>query len=368
MRIQDASPLPPKKWAVLVYSAADNNLKVDLLNDADEIEQVGSDATTDLVVQLDEGGSTGAWRMHLQPDASKGLKSPVVGRLGSVDMAAPATLADMIEWGVKTFPAEHYMVVLADHGDGWKGAAEDDSHQGWMSLEEIQAGLRMARERTGVRPDILGFDACNMAGLEVGYQLREEAGIMIASEKTESAEGWPYTPWLRPQALQAMKSMMKVEGTPGDVARALIRACAGAQDQIETLSATDLEKIGLVADSVKGLSQAVTATGTSAETLKKLASATQSFEGHKDLYDFCDRLVQSASVTDPALKKAATEVMESMDKVILAEQHAPAHRGAHGLTLEIPTYRPTGAAYDKLELSRFSGWPAAQQKICGTRA
>ncbi len=360
--------MPAKKWAVLVYSAADNNLKADLVDDADEIERVGSDATTDLVVQLDEGGTTGAWRRHLQADSSQGLKSPVLARLGSVDMAAPETLADMIEWGVKTFPAEHYMVVIADHGDGWKGVAEDDSHQGWMSLDEIQAGLRMARERTGVRPDILGFDACNMAGLEVGYQLRDEAGIMIASEKTESSEGWPYTPWLRPQALQAMKSMMKVEGTPQDVARAVVRAAAGAQGQIETLSAMDLTKIGLVADSVKGLSQAVTATETPSETLKKMASATQTFEGHKDLYDFCERLVQSPSVTDPTLKKAATEVMESMPKVILAEQHAPVHRGAHGLTMEIPTYRPTGAAYNKLELSQFSNWPAAQQKICGPRA
>ena len=41
---------------------------------------------------------------------------------------------------------------------------------------------------------------------------------------------------------------------------------------------------------------------------------------------------------------------------------------AHGLTLEIPSRRPTGGDYEKLELSQFTGWPAAQRKICGVQA
>lgn len=370
MRIQNDLPTPPtpKQWTVLVYSAADNDLKAYMVDDVDEMERVGSDAMTDLVVQLDHGGKVGAERLHLQPDQKAGLNSPVVGRLGSVNMSAPATLADMVEWGVKSFPAEHYMVVISDHGDGWNGAVADDSHNGWMSLEDIQSGLRTARERTGVRLDILGFDACNMASLEVGYQLREEASVLIASEKTESSEGWPYTPWLGPKTLRAMQALMKVEGTPQDVARAVVKAASGAQDQIETLSATDLDEMEPVADALKGFAEAILATPTSSTVLKSLASSTQSFEGYKDLYDFCERVAQSDKVADQDLKDSAGQLMEVLGKAVFAEQHSDDHPGAHGLTLEIPSRRPTGGDYEKLELSQFTGWPAAQRKICGVQA
>ena len=121
--------------------------------------------------------------------------------------------------------------------------------------------------------------------------------------------------------------------------------------------------MGPVAEAVKGLAQKVTATDTPSAVLKKLAGTTQDFEGHKDLVDFCKRVVASGDVKDEALKKAAGQVMEAVGKAVFAEQHSTAHPGATGLTLEIPTYSTPGSAYNKLELSQFTGWPAAQQKI-----
>ena len=241
MNIQNTPTTPLKKWTILNYSAADNNLKAYMMDDVDEMERVGSDSTTDLLVQQDQGGKVGAMRLHLQADAKPGINSPVVQKMGSINMSAPSTLADFVEWGIKNYPAEHYMVVIADHGDGWKGAVQDLSHNGWMSLEDIQTGLRTARERTGVTPDILGFDACNMAATEVAYQLRDEASVLIASEKTEGGGGWPYSPWLGPKTLNAMRTMLEVDGTPQEVAQSIVRAATNRQEDIETLSATDLK-------------------------------------------------------------------------------------------------------------------------------
>ena len=44
---------------------------------------------------------------------------------GELNMGDPQTLADFINWAKTTYPAEHYALIIVDHGTGISGVAED---------------------------------------------------------------------------------------------------------------------------------------------------------------------------------------------------------------------------------------------------
>lgn len=365
-------PQEKKKWTILQYSAADNNLESFMLDDIDEMEKVGSDANTNLVVQVDTGKQMR--RILLQPDANKGIASPSVEEGGPINMSDPRTLADFVEWGVKTYPAEHYMLIISDHGDGYKGACQDSSHGGWMSLKEIHQGLADAEAKTGVKLDILGFDACNMASTEVAYELRDRANFMIASEKTEGGAGWTYDQWLAggqrnswfsktgAASVQAQLSK-RVDATPEELAKSLVAGSSTYNDCIQTLSATDLTKMGQVKDSLEEFSKAILATDTSVWKLKRVTWGTQSFEGHKDAYHFAERIANHDGIKDQRLKTAASGLVQSLDAAVIEEQHHPSQEGAHGLTLEVPAFWAPGGEYKELSLQKDTHWAAAQKQL-----
>ena len=39
-------------------------------------------------------------------------------------MADKQTLIDFVTWGVKTYTADHYILILSDHGTGWPGGLD----------------------------------------------------------------------------------------------------------------------------------------------------------------------------------------------------------------------------------------------------
>lgn len=365
-------PAEKKKWTILQYSAADNNLKSFMVDDIDEMEKVGSDANTNLVVQVDTGRQMR--RILLQPDANKGIASPSIEETGAVDMGDPRTLAEFVEWGVKNFPAEHYMLVISDHGDNYKGACEDVSASSWMSLREIHQGLADAEAKTGVKLDILGFDACNMAGAEVAYELKDRANYLIASEKTEGGAGWTYDQWLGGGQRNSWMSKSgagdiqaslsrRVDCTPEQLARSLVAGTANYNDTIMTLSATDLGKMDQVKESLEEFSKAILATDTSVWKLKMVTWGTQSFEGHKDAYHFAERIAKHDGIEDQRLKAAATGLMSSIDAAVIEEQHHPSQANAHGLTLEIPAFWAPGREYKELDLPKETHWDEAQKQL-----
>ena len=83
-----------------------------------------------IVTQLDrnsgsyegDGDWTSTRRYLLQRDSDfNTLSSPVVQDLGEEDMGRAQTLVDFVTWAVNSYPADHYVLILSDHGAGWYG-------------------------------------------------------------------------------------------------------------------------------------------------------------------------------------------------------------------------------------------------------
>jgi len=92
-----------------------------------------------IVAQLDrfqagytgDGDWTSARRYHVLQDGDLNhINSEIVQDLGEVNMADTQTLVDFATWAIQTYPAEHYVLILSDHGMGWPGGWSDPTASG----------------------------------------------------------------------------------------------------------------------------------------------------------------------------------------------------------------------------------------------
>jgi len=366
----DQQTAAPKKWTIMHYSAADNNLTSFMFNDVNEMEKVGSTANMNLIVQLDKGGSD-CKRYYITQDGDmKKINSPILKDMGKTDMASPQTLGEFIGETMQKYPAEHYALIISDHGGGWPGAVEDVSHHTWMTNPMLEQGIKIGEEIGGKKLDVLGYDACLMATTESAYQMKDVAKFYVASEETEGGNGWPYTPLLTPRSLgevdRALSSKLNI--TPEEFATKIITQAQGDQGTLPTMSAVDLSKMPQVADATNVFADAILKTDTPNATLQELARKTQAFSGNRDHYHFAELVANSPTITDEKLKEAATGMMAALKGAVVAEEHSQKFPNAHGLTVEIPRYGGVGGGYEDLKFHRDTNWAAAMNKMNGAPA
>ncbi len=185
--------LVAREWTMLVYMAADNDLAQWADSDLVEMERFGSNEDVNVVIQIDKP-SIGCRRMFVGNGSSVTLEE-----MGPIDMCAWETLADFIFWGITNFPAERHIVILWDHGSGWttipnRSYGSDWSHGSVLSIAsgDFRQALSAAHEYTDTRIDILSFDACLMQQIEVAYEARDHATLMVAPQSVMPLPGFRY--------------------------------------------------------------------------------------------------------------------------------------------------------------------------------
>jgi hypothetical protein len=144
----------------------------------------------------------------------------VVGTMGiDFNSGSYTNLEAWLEMILNQFDADHYALVIWDHGSAWIGDSYYISTKA-VGFDETRgtaiavADLRKALENvlSGDKLDILGFDACLMGSLEVVYELRNTADYIVASSFNEPAEGWDYS----------FLGEIAPDSTPLDVARMIV--------------------------------------------------------------------------------------------------------------------------------------------------
>ncbi len=373
-----------KKWTVLLWSASDNNLYKYMQKDIDECEQVGSTDQLNVLCETDHGPRFGSVkRYELQHDEKAGIHSPVKGSFGKADMASPSRLSDFIQWGIKNYPAENYALIISDHGAGWQGACSDDGKGTWMTLPMLEDGLKDAREKTGRKLDVLGFDACLMASAEVAHQLRNEANYLVGSQETEGGAGWLYNRVLSKDMLASTDHAIrtKLDFTPREMASNIVTMAQGNQGDLATMTAFDTAKIGALTDSIKNFGQAIVEGAVSSADLAAAKNETQGFYEFYDLHDFAGKVAAKAG-DDQNLGAKAQAVQSAIADAIVAEQHSEKYPGAHGVTIELnrqgesykpgtPTFtadqnsRTDFGKYSNTSFDQETNWSKVQQKING---
>lgn len=324
-----------KEWTFLVYMNADNDLESAGIKDINEMETVGSDARINIVVQCDRspeydesnGNWVGSRRFFVTRDQDTStVNSKMVKNLGeSVDMGDPAVLSDFLKWGIKSYPAKKYAVVIWNHGSGWKfqnarfspvkGISYDESSGNHLDNFKLTAALAEGvKANGGKKLDVLIMDACLMAMIEVAYQVRDAAEIYVASEEVAPGDGMPYE-----MILAKLAAKPEIDGRElGQImVENYIRSYKGGSQGWAncTCSAVDLSAIDNLAQKVDALSKALIRNFDKYSypiLLSRLKVLKYSDADYADLYNFC-QLIQGYS-KDPEIGRLCDDVMDAIGR------------------------------------------------------
>ncbi|MHC9540159.1 MAG: clostripain-related cysteine peptidase [Vulcanimicrobiota bacterium] len=370
-----------RKWTVLFYGAGDNDLAPAIFQEVNQLESVGSGSSLNIVAQLDlpddEKGCCKTYFIGKDADSQE-ITSPVLRNLGSVNMADPETLAGFIAYGIKKYPAEHYMLVIADHGKAWRGAISDMSHNGWMTTPDIRKSIEKGMAGEGKPLDVIAFDACLMASAEVAYELKDVAQYMVASEETEGAAGWSFPLILegRPDENasgpidSSLLSPLSPDISAADLASRIVDCAKANPGRLYTMSAINLSKMNDIGTSVKNFAQQIVNTDTPGDVFRGIVRKTQGVgeRSLRDISHFAQLVSESPQISDVKLKETANEVTGSIDRAIMnkaGSNHAGNHENAHGLSIELPIVNVSKEGYEELAFAAKTEWQNTFRKILG---
>jgi hypothetical protein len=181
---------------VLIYMAADNNLYKNAQSDIKEMLTAEIPENNHLLVYLDVPKLIDDESPELL-EIKKG-EFTVVKHYGQQNSASGEVLSTVIRDVITEFSAESYGLILWSHGTGWlpEGVFDNLSNQkkvysfGKDGNDEMSI-MELAESIT-VDFEYIIFDACLMGGIEVFYQLRNKANIIIASPTETLVAGFPY--------------------------------------------------------------------------------------------------------------------------------------------------------------------------------
>ena len=137
------------KWTILAYYDGNNNID-EMANgtsagiaEAQELEKIGSTSQVQIFAMIGAKKTGGGCKYyHVEKNLNElpdQFSSTELENLGAKDMSDKQVLRDFIVEGRTRYPAEKYVLLLFDHGGGWRGLLWDDVNGAGGGIEP--AGL-----------------------------------------------------------------------------------------------------------------------------------------------------------------------------------------------------------------------------------
>ncbi|MDL2236990.1 clostripain-related cysteine peptidase [Christensenellaceae bacterium OttesenSCG-928-K19] len=271
------------------------------------------------------------------------------------NMGAADTLYDFLSWGVARCPAEKMALLFWNHGGGSLVGTQYDQNYGRdaLTLPEMKQALERVYPEMTDRFELVGFDTCLMATLEVANILADHARYLVASEEAEPAGGWDYRAWL-----QYLCNTPRATGA--DLGRAI---CDGYFDkcrdtdmsELVTLSVTDLSKIDTVLYAFNNVARELYKSiddSTGFAQAARGANKAESYggnserEGFTNLVDAGD-MVRNVSQSVP---DEAEVLMQALEQAVIYDVQGKNRSYATGLSVYYPlmAQRVDRAAYEEI--------------------
>jgi len=248
-----------KPWTVIVYIAADNDLRGFAARNIKQMASVGSNEHINILVHLDiriAGNQKITRRYYIENNRILHV-NPGDPETERMDSGSPKTLQSCCKWAIKHYPADHYALIMWNHGtgtldplrgrilnptqlfefnptinkfdidrsieffdwvDGRRGICWDDTTGNYLTNQKLASALNhvCTKYLGGKKLSILAFDACLMSMIEVANIAQDYADIMVGSQEVELGTGYNYALAFEPFAHHAL--------APDDFAKQIVKA------------------------------------------------------------------------------------------------------------------------------------------------
>lgn len=312
--------------------------------------------TSNLNIILQTGGSKkgtntlGINWSHVQRYQVKNGQLVLLDDLGDdlgINMGSESTFTAFLQWGIKNYPANQYILDMWDHGGGPNaGIGPDEITRSVLSMPVILASI----QASNTKYEIIGFDACLMSSVEIASGLQPFANYMVASQDLEPGNGWDYSVWLgylqqNPTANGAQIGKAIADGFK----------LSNAEDVI-TLAVTDLSKVPNLVAAINTFSnvlqpytsQSILSWEIIADArVRSLDFATSSFFRYAgnatDLVDLSQLVnnielgIRKNFALNQALLDATNAVSNALESAIVYKVSTSSNDSATGLTMYFPS-------------------------------
>jgi hypothetical protein len=352
-----AAPAPRAKWTVMVYISGDNNLEDYVVKDIEtELAPTGSSADVQVIALADRGPgydtSRGDWQTTKLFHVTQGTIADAAHQVadwGEMDMGDKQTLIDFVTWTKANYPADHYALYFWGHGWNWHPGyvMQDDTNANTLDLDELKAAI----PSLGFI-DVVGYDGCNMASLEV---MKAWQGHATAISGSQEYVGW--------DGIEYDIVLAQLAANPNMNADQVAIATSQSASNDKTWSAIAVDgRLTTLLNAVDQWSVALK-NGIAANRSKyaKAFTATRSMwqaPMDDDLYDMAYEI--NRTVTDTNIKSKSQAVMNAFASVVLHERHVNAYSDVHGISIYLITKVSQKDAnynyYRTLDFALTTGW------------
>ncbi len=332
-------------WAIYWYLCG-SDLESEYGFATDDINEMMNVKLPDNVKVVIQTGGASEWQNELISNKKigryeySGEELTQIDELKQANMGEAQTLTDFLSFCNENYPADHKMVVFWDHGGGSaSGAALDENYDSdSLSLPELREAFEQTCEVNSEDPpyDIIGFDTCLMATVDVANIFKDVSRYLVGSEETEPGIGWCYNEWMGALAKDTTISAKELGKTICDT---YYKACKENDyaDEV-TLSVTDLSKIDPVLTAYNDLGNEAILNllndGSFSGEFSRAAKKTENYggntkkSGYSDMADMGD-LARHASEILPNSSKA---VLDALAEAVVYQVKGKFKSHANGLS------------------------------------
>lgn len=329
----------------------------------------------------------------------------------AMDSGDPETVISFVDWSVKHFPAKQYVLLFWNHGFGIidpqngrlintnelftlnpvtnklqldrsidlldliespvapRGVCWDDSTGNYLTNQKLEYALATITQRLGKKLDMVVFDACLMAMMEVASIVKQYSDYMVASQEVVLGPGYNYDELLKPFA----KSSMSME----EFARHIVQSFFKTYDRVTedyTQSAINMRLLDAVEKNIHEVA-AILLDGLSKQTqfsvkqmIRSAAENSVHFDvdGYIDLHHFYRNLlayIEHMHLQDAqaefrfkmALQGMVQEGITLLEKAIISSVAGPNLAQARGLSIYLPKQR-IHPSYKRTEFCQKNNW------------